>query len=203
MLKYKLIHRLKLVLEKLRGIEFTKITPVSELELDPKKVFPGSSSGGSELWAAFSKLDIKPTDSIPDIGSGKGGAMNTFYRFPFARIDGIEISKELVNIANANIIKLNLKKTQIFCQNSTKFSQYGLYNFFYLYNPFDINTLKETVLLMMEQQPEFTLIYNNPIDESVLDSLGLICFGETSGTFGNKIKFYKYSQEEKITVQEK
>ena len=175
MLKHRIIHRIKLVLEKLRGIEFSKITPVSELGLDPKKVFHGSSSGGRELKTVISRLNIKDTDRILDIGSGKGGAINTFYTFPFERIDGVEISKELVNITNNNIKKLNLKKTQIFCLNACEFSQYGSYNFFYLYNPFDLKTLKKTVLLIIAQQKHFTLIYNNPKWGNVLDDLGLMC----------------------------
>ena len=195
MLKYKINHKIKLFLEKIRGIELTKITTASELGLDPQKFFQSSSSGGRELRAVLLELDIKETDRILDIGSGKGGAIYTLHQFPFERIDGIEISKELVDIANDNIAKLNLKKTQIFCQNSNKFSQFGLYNFFYLYNPFDIQTLRETILRIIAQRQEFTLIYNNPTGHAMLVKLGLKCFRKRRGSFNCEIKLYKFSNK--------
>ena len=67
--------------------------------------------------------------------------------FPFKNIDGIEISPELVEIANRNFQKLNTNKVKIFNQDASYFKHFNDYNYFYLCNPFPEIIFKKIITL--------------------------------------------------------
>jgi cyclopropane fatty-acyl-phospholipid synthase-like methyltransferase len=48
-------------------------------------------------------LNITANDSIIDIGCGKGSAMLSMLGFPFARVDGVELSQQIGSIAIRNL----------------------------------------------------------------------------------------------------
>ena len=49
---------------------------------------------------------ITHDDAIIDIGCGKGKMIYFFSKFPFGRIDGLEYSRDVADIAEKNIRKL-------------------------------------------------------------------------------------------------
>jgi len=125
------------------------------------------SSGGPILNKIISKIEIQQTDSIIDIGSGKGGAIITFLQYPFEKIDGIEIDKELCEISIRNISKIPHKNIKIYHCDARIFNKYNNYNFFYIFNSFP----KEVMFDVLERISEslttnprkIVLIYNNPL----------------------------------------
>src|SRR5262245_3087871 len=86
----------------LHGIDL-RWTSAEALGLSGALAEAHGNSGGPGLEIVLRSLNITPGDSILDIGSGKGGAMITFARWPFRRIDGIEICPDLIAIAQRNL----------------------------------------------------------------------------------------------------
>ena len=81
---------------------------LDELQLPEERCHDYANSGGLSLETVLRALKITSRDAIVDFGSGKGGALITMARYPFARIMGVEISPELVAIARRNLHKLGI-----------------------------------------------------------------------------------------------
>ena len=120
----------------IKGLDFLKVIPVEDLQLNPKIISKGSPSGNRYLKDLLKNIEININDSILDIGSAKGSALKVMLMFPFKNIDGIEISPELVEIANRNFQKLKINRVKIFNENASSFNGYNNHKYFYLYNPF-------------------------------------------------------------------
>jgi len=93
----------------IKGLDFLKVIPVEDLQLNPKIISKGSPSGNRYLKDLLKNIEININDSILDIGSAKGSALRMMLKFPFKNIDGLEISRELVEISNRNFQKLKSK----------------------------------------------------------------------------------------------
>src|SRR5205823_9337716 len=65
---------------------------VEDLGLSRETSGAHGNSGGPSLQFVLDTLKISATDAILDLGCGKGGAMITLAKYPFRRIDGIDIS---------------------------------------------------------------------------------------------------------------
>lgn len=92
---------------------------------------------------ALDVLNISSNDRIIDLGCGKGYAMYLFSKYCFGRIDGVEKCETLSSIAIANMNTLFPMSTQsfhIYTEDVNNWNQYINYNFFYLCNPFGIET---------------------------------------------------------------
>ena len=88
-------------------------------------------------------------------------------KFPFSKIDGIEISGILSNIATKNFAKLNERTVEIKNVDASAFSGYRDYDFLYLYNPFPEEVMKKVLSQIKAQigskKKEAIIIYNNPV----------------------------------------
>ena len=115
--------------------------------------------------------------------------------FPFKNIDGIEISPELVEIANRNFQKLNTNKVKIFNQDASYFKHFNDYNYFYLYNPFPEIILKKVINQINKQimGKEIFLLYNNPVCHDLLINSKFILIKQFPDAWGNGINLYTKS----------
>jgi hypothetical protein len=190
----KIINKFNILHERLRNIDFSLITPVDELSLNSNKVYHGSSSHGKKLRNVFKVLNIKSADSILDIGCAKGGAMYEMYSFPFKRIDGIEISNFLTCIAKKNIQTLKMSKSTIYNIDAQSFNSYDLYNYFYLYNPFDKETFDNVIKLIINKNKNFIMIYNNPKFHNLLINFGFKVLHDMPGRYEHRIFIYEYKK---------
>ena len=139
---------------------------VSDLELPSNRSFDHQASSSLALERALDSLDITADDAVVDIGCGKGGAMMVLHRYPFARVDGVEISASLVTTARRNIWRLGMVKSAVICCDAGRFDGYDPYSFLYLYNPFPEVVVREVlarVAASLARRPRvLTLIYMNP-----------------------------------------
>ena len=124
----------------------------------------------------FRALDIKPTDRIIDVGCGKGASIITLAQFPFAKIAGVEISPELIRVAEANFARLRLHGIELHCCDATVFRDYDEYTFVYLFNPFKgpvMTPVIENLAASLKRRPRrLTIVYLYPIYRDVLVSGG-------------------------------
>lgn len=64
---------------------------LDELGLSSDRSHDHGNSGGPSLALVLESLSISSSDMALDVGCGKAGAILTLARFPFARVDGIEL----------------------------------------------------------------------------------------------------------------
>jgi SAM-dependent methyltransferase len=184
--------RLRIFYEKLTNVDFTKVTPIEDLRLNPKIVSKCSPSTVKYLFKVLDYLKISKNNKVLDIGCGKGYAIKFFKSLGYQTVDGLEISKKLTMVAKNNFKKININ-SKIYNINATKFKFYGKYDIFYLYNPFPQN-IAENVFFNIKKQigmkrKRFYIIYANPVAHKVLIKNGFVCK-----------KYFPYIGDGKIAV---
>jgi SAM-dependent methyltransferase len=147
---------------------------VGELGLSPERSHDYRHSGGIHLEKVLDTLQIGAEDAIVDFGAGKGGALITFAKYPFARITGIELKPELAEIARSNFRLLKLTNIGMVVGDAADFSELDAYNYFYFYSPFPeevMATVMRNIAASLAKAPRAaTLIYCNPeFHETVIE----------------------------------
>jgi hypothetical protein len=178
-----------------RELDFQSIIYSEDVGLDPQLVYRSSPSGNSYLENLLSDLNIDKSDSIIDIGSGKGSALRVMMRFPFSKIAGIEISLHIANISKRNFKILKAKNIIIYSSDARYFKKYSEFNIFYFYNPFPAQIMKDVVVNIFNStshlDKEIIIIYNNPTCHSeVIAYTNFKKLSEYPDQWGNKIFIY-------------
>ncbi|HET8707971.1 MAG TPA: methyltransferase domain-containing protein, partial [Pseudomonadales bacterium] len=158
--------RLQRIADFLRGLDFYSGIKPEQVGLDPKNSFSSVPSGNRYLRAVLNSLAITEDDQIIDIGCGKGSAMRLFLAFPFGRVDGVELSKEIAEIARRNFSILNTGRTTVYTGDATAFEDLDKYNYIYFYNPFPALVMKivvQNIKASLQRNPrKLVIIYDNP-----------------------------------------
>jgi hypothetical protein len=143
-----------------------KNTYLDELNLPEERCHYYANSGGLHLDKVLRTLKITPLDAIIDFGSGKGGALITFSRYPFSKIAGVELSPKLVAIAEDNLTKLNIGNIAMTVSDAADFTDLDTYNFFYFFSPFPpavMGAVIRNICTSLTHKPrKATIIYFNP-----------------------------------------
>ena len=125
-----IMRKIEIFYESLYGIDFLTVIPTNKLGLDKNMVSKGSPSGNKFLYNLLKDLNITQNDSILDIGCAKGSALKYMSKFPFNKVNGLELSKTLVQVCSKNFTILNNNKIKIYNQSAIDFNDYDKYNFF-------------------------------------------------------------------------
>jgi hypothetical protein len=158
---------------RLRGLDFGTVDH-RQLGLDPTRASFHKDGGGPQLRRLLSRLEISGTDTALDLGSGKGGAMATLARYPFQRVDGVEISSALVEVARSNLTKLGLWQCRVFRGDAGTFRDLDDYTVIFLFHPFSEAVFAQVLSNLdasLHQTPRLLrLIYINPdpVEELIL-----------------------------------
>ncbi len=100
-----------------------------------------------------------------DYGSGKGAAIIHAKELGFKRAIGVEFAKELHEIAQRNIQKLNLKDVTSIYADATTYMLPSDISVIYFFNPFDEVVMKKVVENILAQKESFEgdvyVIYGN------------------------------------------
>jgi len=139
---------------------------IHELGLSEERSYYYAHSGGLHLEEILKTLNITAQDSIVDFGSGKGGVLITFSKYPFSKITGVEISPILVAIAKKNLKALNIRNIEIVLSDAADFTDLEEHNYFYFFNPFPCNVMRAVIVnissSLIKKPRKVTLIYYNP-----------------------------------------
>jgi len=156
---------------KLRRVDLTPAS-LDELALPEDRSHHHLNSGGSYLARVLRTLSISPSDTVVDVGCGKGGAILTLARFPFARVAGIELSERAVSIARENLRKMGIEKSTIYHCDAAHFAEYDRYTHLYMAHPFPASVLAETlntVVSSLSRRPRrLVLIYLNSLSHDAI-----------------------------------
>jgi tRNA1(Val) A37 N6-methylase TrmN6 len=159
-------------------VYFSKIdlryASVHELGLSADRSHHYAHSGGINLENVLNRLNITKEDAIVDFGSGKGGVLITFAKYPFSKITGVELLPELVAIAEQNFKILKISNVTMVVSDASEFSDLDDYNYFYFYSPFPRNVMAavlHNIQSSLLKKPRFVhLIYCNPEFHDILES---------------------------------
>ena len=128
-------------------------------------------------------LDIPSGGVFVDFGSGKGKLLILATRHGFSRIVGIEFSRNLCDIAQQNILRLQnalsgVGKIEIFNVDAAEYVFRDDENVLYFFNPFDEHVMQivlQNFSDSLKRQPRnIWLIYNNPVHQYVLEDQRLM-----------------------------
>lgn len=185
----------EIIFDKIQGVDFVKPIYMNNLGYDSKKVHTSSTTPSKYLTAVLKSLHITNKDAIIDIGCGKGGGMRQMLKFDFNKIDGIELSEYIVNIAKNNFKKIGTKRCTVFKHDASTFAHYSKYNVFYLYNPFPENIMSPVIdnIVQSIDNKNIMIIYNNPTCHTTLKEKGFTVIAKFPSSSGNKI--YVYSRK--------
>jgi 23S rRNA G2445 N2-methylase RlmL len=118
-------------------------------------------------------------------------------RYPFSRVDGVDISKELLEIARENLRRMRVRGSVLFHSDAAAFDGYDRYTFYYLYNPFPQAVMAQTMVRISEslkRRPrKVTLVYTNPKEHAVIESAGFRRIAEFEGKVGEFLPVIVYS----------
>ena len=185
-----------------KGLDFvTEISP-EQNGFDPKKVKRCTHSNTPYLKKSLEYLNISHGDSILDIGCSKGAALLCMNKFPFNRIDGIEISENLADIAKSNFSIIGLTNIGIYNCDALNYSEYNNYNIFYFYNSLFPKVLQEVLemILKIAKDKEIIFIYNNPKYSYVFENLSLFLINDLEGNWDHRIHIYSnYKKPKRFT----
>jgi hypothetical protein len=147
------------------GVDLTNVSN-EELNIPVERGHEYANSGGRHLETVLESLQIQPNDAIIDYGSGKGGALITMAKFPFARISGIELSAALVAIAEKNLKGLGGKNIDMVVDDAMNFTDLETYNYFYFFNPFPPGVMQAVIKniadSLAKKPRKAVIIYFNP-----------------------------------------
>ncbi len=135
-----------------------------------------ANSGGPHLARVLETLSISPSDTALDIGCGKGGAILTLAKFPFSRVDGVELSERAVSIARENLRKMGIGNSTIYHCDATQFPEYDRYTHLYAYQPFPepvmAETMRQVANSLLRRPRKLVLIYYFPEWHSTIVAAG-------------------------------
>ena len=190
-LRKKLKRKIEIIIDKIFGYDFLTTVSQEKLGLDPKQYSRCSPSGNKYLENVLNKLKIKESDSIIDIGCGKGSVLKLLVKYPFKNICGIEVSDTLSEICKKNMQRLNDKRVMIYNLDARNFEDYQNYNLYYMYNPCSEEILYPIINKIANQSKSNTqIIYNNPKHEKILYAKGFINTATYDDEWQNGIKIF-------------
>lgn len=164
------------VWKRMKGLDLGFVS-MESLGLSPGHSNWHTNSGGPNLARVLNKLNIPGTSRALDLGSGKGGAVFTLSRFPFVEILGVEISPELVRVAEANLTRLGLQNVHFLCADAIRFTDIDRFTYIYMFNPFPCAVVKQVLdniaVSLARTARRLTLIYNNPVCHDTIMESGL------------------------------
>ena len=172
------------------GADELKSLEKNGIEIDHATIYMPVNYG--ILEDIFQQLKIKESSHFLDIGCGKGRAICVAANKGFAKVSGIDFSKEFCFAAekNLNITKQKFPQLQFKIINNDAF-YFEIPNdvdFIFMFNPFDeiiMDAVAENILESFELAPRtITLIYANPLYKQELLEVG---FKETYHT--QKMKY--------------
>lgn len=155
------------------GTDFVKgknrgVVERNELDLDPNRAY-GYSCSPDNLRLYLDTLNISESDSIVDLGCGRGAAMYTLSKYGFGKIFGVELSADLASSAVRNVKLFSRGNEGRFIvenRDACDFQYYDDCNMFYIYNSFPEKVLPEVIRKIEEsvkRKPRaILLMYNYP-----------------------------------------
>lgn len=151
-------------LEKTRGLDFS-MRDIHLIKETDGKMHGYCKATEAHVRSIFLQIDFDRFNKLLDIGCGKGAVLREATKYPFKKIDGVDIDGRLVKIANKNFEILGLAdRVNCYAESATDFLHYDDYNIFFLFNPFGKEILAEVIKKVLQNRcTECCIIYYHPV----------------------------------------
>ena len=162
------------------GIETRNPAKLQDLGLAAPGRRDYAPSGWLTLRRTLRAGDVSEADVFLDLGSGKGRVLLEALRYPFARVIGVEISKELHEAAveNERLFRgpRRCRRIELILADAVEYPIPDDVSIVYLANPFTGEIFSQVIvnlLASLERSPRpVRVIYTNPREEQVLFDAG-------------------------------
>lgn len=172
------------VFDQEHGVETAAHVPVNQLGVDSKNL-PGANpyapTSPKYFKEMMSHLSIRHQDyTFVDIGCGKGLVLLLASAYPFCQIIGVELSHELIAVANRNIEAYAkspqvCRKLRCVCMDAVLFPLPSDPLVIFFYNSFSGKVLRQfaanVARTLGEHHRDIYLVYNNPTEPEVFDAI--------------------------------
>jgi SAM-dependent methyltransferase len=173
---------------------------LEEFGLDSAGRVPYEPSPWSHLPRALRGRRITRRDAFIDYGCGKGRVVYQAARLPFGRVIGMDISPDLIGVAQRNIsrnhMQLRCTDVSLICADVDGFDPPDYVNYAYFFNPFAgalLRTAIEGLLRSLDRNPrEITVIYANPCEPEAFESTGRMTLEHLRGRFARDRQIHVY-----------
>jgi SAM-dependent methyltransferase len=159
-----------------KGLDFRPVS-LEQLGLSESRSVYHAASGGVFLADLLRRIEIARGSRALDLGCGKGSAVCTLARFSFDEVVGVDLSEELVRIAESNSRKLGLGQVRFCVSDAGAFTDLDRFTHIYMFNPFPAPVMREVMKNLTEslrRRPRsLTLIYFFPVCHDVVAGSGL------------------------------
>ncbi len=179
--------------DQIRGLDFSREVSTK----DGIKYGAPSTARTQHIVRKYFGNNITKEDSIIDIGCGKGKMLTFFAEFPFENICGLEYVQEMVDIAKKNMGVLKLGGIKIIAGDARVYEDFDGFNYFYMSNPFwdddiMVSLIRNIKKSISRNNRAIHLLYNNPRQENILISQGMILEKEMPVFFNAKVNVYTF-----------
>jgi predicted RNA methylase len=169
------------LLERRAGIETGGIYRPEQLGFSPEHRVAYVPSGWMYLRRILRKRDVSSSDVFIDFGSGMGRVVyQAAARYPFARVIGVELSRELNEVARANIerarSRLRCREVELVVADVLDYDVPDDVTIAYMSNPFTGPVFQavvdKLVTSVARNSRRVRVIYLNPVEEDRLLAAG-------------------------------
>ena len=154
-----------------KGLDFT-----GRIESNNKEL--RGYEGCYPIITILDQLQISPSDSILDIGCGKGLFLYYALKYGFSKVDGIEYVEGLANTATQNMKIIGDNRGHVYHIDARSFRDYDKYNFFFINNPFSADLMRNLADILvgnfMRNQKRLTVIYQFPFGRRIFEERGFV-----------------------------
>ena len=176
--------------EKQLGISTHSIVNLDQLTLDGDNSDQNHHYQGASYYILFSIFEKLPlhlkNKPFIDFGCGKGRALFVAEQCGFTKLIGVDIAKELIDDADENKKRYQLKNTQssidFIFSDATKYKIPDDAAVFYFFNPFGaeiIQQVLDNIKESVKQHPrEINCIYLNPKYKTIFEQNGFKVLNE-------------------------
>jgi precorrin-6B methylase 2 len=190
--------------ERPAGIETASIVRLHELGLAARNRVDYHPTPWLALRRVLSEHSVSQDDVFIDFGCGKGRVIFQAAMYPFRRIIGVELSRELADIARGNIerslTKFKCRNVEVVNQDVLDYEVPDDVTVVYFFNPFKgeiFAAVLDKLLASLRRRPrELTIIYMDAAEEQALLESGARLVAATRGLRPTR----KWSHENSIRV---
>lgn len=188
-----------LFVEKPRGIDFHMRQKKIGIHSDLNNGY--SLSPGRAVVPALKRINACKYDCLIDIGCGKGGVLYKATKFDLKRIAGVEIEKNIFDIAVKNFRKLKLShRIELYNYDALDFEDYYKFNIFYLFNPFPLEIYRQIIFKIIdaaeyraEKDRIYIICYGLCDEKTIMESGKFVLYDSFVDDEKNKpVRIYQY-----------
>jgi len=97
-------------------------------------------------------------------------------KYPFTRVDGVELSRELARIAEKHLKCARIAHASVYRGDAAEFTALDPYTFIYMFNPFPrvvVESVMRNLAASLQRQPRRVIVcYKNPTCADVVAAAG-------------------------------